>query len=117
MTTATREFLDSLRPGDVVMQIMRSGWGTTLGSYTVERLTATQIVMKNGDHVRLSDGKIIGHDYRYLQMPPSEEEISEIRRAERRTQLAIAFEYREWRKDSLETLEAVARLLEPPAST
>lgn len=109
MAEERRAFLDGLKPGDEVRQIIcgRYGMGRSVKTYKVERLTAAQIVMSDGTRVRRKDGLIIGEQgFRRFLEPIDPEVLAQVEREERARRLAQYFESVQWNRVPLEKLEA-----------
>lgn len=60
---AKREWLDSLKAGDEVLY--SAGWGTVQCIETVERTTATQIILGRAKFRRKDGGRVGGASHRY----------------------------------------------------
>lgn len=110
------EYLASLKPGDKVTYVLHGRYSSSVQTITVERLTATQIVTKNGRHYRIKDGMLIGGRYEYMPVPASEEEIQKVRDEEARSLLAMKVSRTDWDKLPMATLEAVIALLPKDAT-
>lgn len=106
---ADTEWLKSLKVGDKAVVSNRFGRGIQ----TVERATATQIVMSGGAKFRRRDGgKIGGGPYSAARISPATDEVAEeIKRQRRAFSLAARLSDVSWRSLPLETLEAIVAML------
>lgn len=114
--TTYREYLDALKAGDKITSISNTGWGgQNILTLTVERRTPTQIVMTNGSRFRASDGYKLGGEHRErLPVPAAGKEITAAVAENKRRHLVHVMNEHAWLKEPLETLEAVAKLIEKP---
>ena len=101
-----QEWLDSLKPGDRV--IISGRWQD--GISTVDRLTKTQILLKNGSRYRKKDGGLVGADsYNSSQLySPSEKRVNDIRHRK----ACEKIDKMAWKMLTLETLTKVLELVE-----
>lgn len=105
-----REWLESLKPGDVVaVEYSHGSNGRTFGLRKVGRVTATQVVTNNGDRFRKVTGRLVGQDGYYFTtlVPPTDE----IRLSILRERLVVRLNAVPWRALPLETLEKIVALL------
>jgi len=102
-------WLANLKAGD---QVVRSyGYGVrTLSLATVERVTPTQIVLPHGERYRREDGGMIGRGRSMASVEPTPERLAAIRKEHVAGVLARDVV---WSSLSLETLEAVLKLVKP----
>lgn len=114
MTIELAEFLDGLKPGDTVEQVVSKTWGPSrVEQLTVAKRTATQIVMTNGTRYRAKDGMVIGHSvYGKLRLPPTMERKQEIKDEIEHSNIAHVVRDTNWRGLSLDKLRRIKAILE-----
>ena len=101
-----KEWLAGLQPGDQVVVCGR--WDNKI--CTVERLTKTQIVLKNGSKFRKFGGSLVGKDsfnFSYLRSP-SEQRVNDIMHHNACDKISKV----KWKALDLETLNKVLEILE-----
>lgn len=94
--------LTKLQVGDMVAMDVNSRWGVILNRFDlfhVERITATQVITKNGLKFRKSDGKKIGGNYSEYAFIPTDEQL-EAERAFRK-EAKRKFEARKWLEENI----------------
>lgn len=109
-----KEWLDSLKPGDTFKQILSGNgrrYARGIGTYTVAKRTKTQIVMACGTRIMSDTGKVVGYEYSYFDLPPSEDVVIEIERQIKLDRICNALSSMDWRKKDSDTLIEVARIV------
>ena len=114
MTNELKAFLDGLKPGDTFEQVVRASWGPQrIDHVTVEKRTATQIVMTNGNRYRANDGRVIGNRlYGNLKLPPNQKMKQEIQDANEQRYLAVSVRDTRWLNIPLDKLRRIKAILE-----
>lgn len=117
MSTKNEEikaFLDGLKPGDTVDQIVRGTWGPPrIEQMTVAKRTATQIVMTCGTRFREYDGSVVGRSiYGSLRCPPTAEQVQEVNDQNEQRGLASSINDTLWRHVTLDKLRRIKAILE-----
>lgn len=111
----TREWLDSLKPGDEVYVSKSHGPGRIA---KVERTTATRIVLENGTAVMKRNGKVVGcSDWDiFFIYEPTEKHRMDIRIVEAVGRIVRKCGEHQLKRMPIETLEAIAGMLEPTST-
>jgi hypothetical protein len=101
-----KEWLQQLKPGDRV--IVEARWQNAI--MTVDRLTKTQIILKNRLRFRKSDGGLVGGDsYNNSSIhSPSKQRVGDIMHSRACEEIGKV----KWKMLSLETLDKVLELVE-----
>lgn len=111
--TDLKAWLDSLKPGDTVDQIVRGTWGPPrIDTLTVEKRTAKQIVMTNGTRYRAEDGIVIGRSiYGHLRFPPTTKQVKGINDQQEQRDIAASIRCTNWREVPLDKLRRIKAIL------
>lgn len=106
-------WLESVKAGDVAL-LSGGSWGVVLELVRVERLTATQVVLANGERFRRSDGRAVrrsGFSTRRM-IEPTPERIAQAQEEQRRNRALAKIRGVVWKDLGTDTLTAIASLLE-----
>ena len=107
-------WLDSLQPGDTWTYAYTTGHYSRrdVATVTVEKLTKTQIVLRNGARYRRSDGgKVGGSSFDKLHAPSRPEELYQVAEERQHRRLVVELEGVKWRNIVKEKLEAVLKII------
>ena len=107
-------WLDSLQPGDTWTYVYTSGYSSfrDVSTVTVEKLTKTQIVLRNGARYRRSDGgKVGGSSFDKLHAPSRPEELYQVAEERQHRRLAAQLDGVKWKNVVKEKLEAVLKII------
>ena len=109
-----KAWLASLQPGDTWTYAYTAGHYSLrdVATVTVEKLTKTQIVLRNGARYRRSDGgKVGGSSFDKLHAPSRPEELHQVAEERQHRRLAVELEGVKWRNIAKEKLEAVLKII------
>lgn len=113
-TSGYKAWLDSLQPGDTWTYAYTAGYSARrdVCTVTVEKLTKTQIVLRNGARYRRSDGGLVGgRSYNKLHGPSRPEELYQVAEERQHRMLAAELEGVKWRNIAKEKLGAVLKII------
>ena len=106
------EWLENVKPGDLAI-VSGGGWGVSLEPVRVERLTATQIVLANGERYRKADGRAVqrsGFSTRRI-IEPTPERVAAAQDEQTRLRAIAKIRSTVWKDQSTETLRTIADML------
>lgn len=109
-----KAWLDSLQPGDTWTYAYTAGYSSRrdVSTVTVEKLTKTQIVLRNGARYRRSDGGKVGGSYfDKLHGPSRPEELQQVADEREHRRLAMELAGVKWQRLPKDKLEAVLKVI------
>ena len=107
-------WLDSLQPGDTWAYVYTTRYSSRrdVATVTVEKLTKTQIVLRNGDRYRRRDGGKVGGSYSdKLYGPARPEELQQVADEREHRRLVMELDGVNWQRFTKEKLEAVLKII------
>lgn len=109
-----REWLDNLKSGDTFYQVSQSRYTRHdyLTKMTVQKRTATQIVMEDGKRYNKNTGKRVGGgQFEYLQLPPSDDIIQRMINEARERRVLISLQKIDWHNVDVDIRQRIYALL------
>lgn len=111
MSQSLKEFLDSLKPGDTFLQVRQNGFGEpSIVKIEVIRRTKTLIITR-ANRYYADTGRKVGDLFKGIALPPTTEQIEEIKRKMQYTHMARILKYKNWRECTYEELSEVCKVL------
>lgn len=109
-----QEWLDNLKPGDTIYQVGQSGYNRHdyLIKMTVQKRTATQIVMEDGKRFNKNTGKRVGGgQFECLQLPPSDGVIQRLIKEAGERRVLISLQKIDWYAVDVDIRQRIYALL------